>query len=534
MKTPSLLRSMFSFSAMTFVSRILGLVREQVFAAAFGASWVTDAFNVAYRVPNFMRRLFAEGSFSTAFVPVLMETKEKRSHEELRELVARTSGTLGGVLLGVTLLGVGWALLAAHVWPDAWVEDAQKFRLTNHLLAITFPFLLFVSLTALSGSVLNSFHRFAIPAITPVILNLCMIAGALWLSRHFAVPIEAMAWSVLAGGILQLLFQLPALHRLGLLALPRWGWRHPEVQRILRLMVPTLFGSSIMQINLLFGTFIAYYLIDGSQTWLGYSDRLFEFPLGIFGVALGTVILPSLSRHHVNTDHDGFSRALDWGLRTTLLIAVPAMLGLVLLARPIVATLFQHGRFGAHDVNMVALSLSAISLGLPAFALVKVLAPAFYARQDTKTPVRAGIAAMSVNMILNPVFVGLLFVLWGGGATGDGMLARIAQVPGLHMGIALAGTCASYVNAIQLWRSLRHDGVFERQAGWGRHLARLAAACVLMAAVVCTGLALWPEWNDAGVMQRAWHLAVIILAAGATYLATLYACGLRLRDLRVS
>lgn len=532
MTPPSLLRSMFSFSGMTFVSRLLGLVREQVFAAAFGANALTDAFNVAYRIPNFMRRLFAEGSFSTAFVPVLTEVKEKRSHDELRELVSRTSGTLGGVLMGITLIGVGWALLAANFWPDAWVENAQKFHFTNQLLAITFPFLLFVSLTALAGGVLNSFHRFALPAITPVILNLCMIAGALWGSRYFAVPIEAMAWAVLAGGALQLAFQLPALWRLGLLAWPRWGWRHPEVQRILKLMVPTLFGSSIMQVNLLLGTFVAYYLIDGSQTWLGYSDRLFEFPLGIFGVALGTVILPSLSRHHVNTDRAAFSRALDWGLRTTLLISIPAMLGLVFLAKPIISTLFLHGRFTAHDVNMVALSLSAISLGLPAFALVKILAPAFYARQDTKTPVRAGIVAMLANMTLNLVFVGILFTVWGGDARDGGLLERIGRVPGLHMGIALAGSCASYMNLLLLWRALRREAIYIREPGWGRHLLRLVVACALMVTVILAALLIWPDWTAASTIQRAWRLGAVIAAAGGVYVAALYAGGLRLRDLR--
>ena len=533
MKTPSLLRSMLSFSAMTFVSRLLGLVREQVIAGVFGANWMTDAFLVAFRIPNFMRRLFAEGSFSTAFVPVFTEVKEKRSHAELRELVSRTAGTLGGVLLIVTALGVfGADQLTAIFAPGALLEQPEKFRLTADLLRITFPFLMLVSLTALAGGVLNSFHRFALPALTPVILNLCMIAAAFWLAPRLAIPVSSLAWAVLIAGVLQMLFQLPTLRTLDLLTLPRWGWTHPDVRRILKLMVPTLFGSSVAQVNLLLDTLIASFLIVGSQSWLGYSDRLLEFPLGVFGVALGTVILPSLSRHHVNTDAQGFSRALDWGLRTTLLISLPAMFGLVLLAKPIVATLFQHGRFTAHDVDMVGLSLAALSFGLPAFALVKVLAPAFYARQDTRTPVRAGVAAMIANMVLNLMFVGGLFA-WRAGEVGDGdLLERIAAIPGLHMGIALASSVASYLNLWLLWRGLGRDGVYQREPGWAAHLLRLAVACGGLLVVLVVGLTLWPDWNNVTTLTRVIHLAVLIAMAGVVYLGALFAAGFRLRDLR--
>jgi putative peptidoglycan lipid II flippase len=534
MKTPSLLRSMLSFSAMTFISRLLGLVREQVIAAVFGANWATDAFLVAFRIPNFMRRLFAEGSFSTAFVPVLTEVKEKRSHAELRDLVSRTTGTLGGVLLVVTALGVfGADQLTTLFAPGAYLEQPEKFRLTADLLRITFPFLMFVSLTALAGGVLNSFHRFGLPALTPVILNLCMISAALWFAPKFAIPITSLAWAVLVAGVLQLLLQFPSLRAIDLLTLPRWGWSHPDVRRILRLMVPTLFGSSVAQVNLLLDTLIASFLIVGSQTWLGYSDRLLEFPLGVFGVALGTVILPSLSRHHVNIDHAGFSRALDWALRTTLLISIPAMLGLMLLAKPIVSTLFQHGRFTAYDVDMVSLSLAALSFGLPAFALVKVLAPAFYSRQDTKTPVRAGVAAMIANMLLNILFVGTLFLMWQPEVAGDsGLLQRIAKIPGLHMGVALASSVASYLNLWMLWRGLRRDAVYQREPGWGKHIARLAIACLALTVVIVGGLAVWPEWTAQPTSVRIMRLGIVIGAAGLIYLATLVAAGFRLRDLR--
>jgi putative peptidoglycan lipid II flippase len=532
MTRPTLLRSMLTFSGGTFVSRVLGLVREQAIAYAFGANAATDAFWVAFRIPNFLRRLFAEGSFSVAFVPVFTEVKETRSHEELKQLVARTAGTLGGALLVVTALGVIGAGWVARGFAPGSIDQPVKLALTTDLLRITFPFLLFVSLTALAGGVLNSFHKFALPALTPVILNLCMIAGALWLAPHLGTPIMALGWAIFVAGILQLLVQLPALRALDLLTLPRWGWQHPDVRRIMRLMVPTLFGSSVAQINLLLDTLIASFLISGSQTWLAQTDRLLEFPLGIFGVALGTVILPSLARHHVSTDREGFAKALDWGLRTALLISVPAMLALVLLAKPILATLLQHGRFTAHDVDMAALSLSALSFGLPAFALVKVVAPAFYARQDTKTPVRAGITAMIANMLMNIVFVGILFALWRTpDQAGDGWLAAIAKVPGLHMGLALASALASYLNLAQLWLALRRDGIYV-QAGWAAHLLRLGVSCAVMVAVLVACLIAWPDWSAWSASTRVLRLAVVIVAGGGAFVVTLFACGFRLRDLR--
>jgi putative peptidoglycan lipid II flippase len=524
---------MMSFSGATLISRALGLVRELAIAYAFGATAATDAFWVAFRIPNFLRRLFAEGSFSVAFVPVFTEVKETRSHAELKELVARTAGTLGAVLLVVTALGVVGAAWVARGFAPGSIDEPEKFALTTDLLRVTFPFLLFVSLTALAGGVLNSFHKFALPALTPVILNLCMIAGALWLAPHLDTPIMALGWAIFAAGILQLLVQFPALRKLDLLALPRWGWRNPDVRRVLTLMVPTLFGSSVAQINLLLDTLIASFLITGSQTWLAQTDRLLEFPLGVFGVALGTVILPSLSRHHVTSDRDGFAKALDWGLRTALLIAVPAMLALVLLARPILATLLQHGRFTAFDVDMAALSLSALAFGLPAFALVKVVAPAFYARQNTKTPVRAAVVALIANMVMNIIFVGILFALWHRPQDLEGgWLVALAKVPGLHMGLALASALASYLNLTQLWIALRRDGIYVSQPGWAKHLLRLGAACAAMVAVILFGLWHWSDWSAWATSIRVARLAVLIAAAGVAFVAVLFACGFRLRDLR--
>lgn len=527
-----MLRSTLSFSGATFVSRVLGLVREVVFASVFGANAATDAFWVAFRIPNFMRRLFAEGSFSTAFVPAFTEVKEKGSQEDMRLMVARVAGTLGAVLLVITALGVFFAPQVTAIFAPGSHDEPAKFRLTADLLRITFPFLLFISLTAMAGAVLNTFHRFAMPALTPVVMNLCMIAAALWWAPHFDVPIESMAWAILIAGVLQLLVQLPPVAKLGLLSWPRWGWGAPEVKKVMKLMIPTLFGSSVAQVNLLFDTLIATFLVTGSQSWLAQSDRLLEFPLGVFGVALGTVILPSLSRHHVNTDHAGFSKALDWGLRTTLLISVPAMLGLVLLAEPLIVTMLQYGAFKPHDSYMASLSLSALSLGLPAFALVKVLAPAFFARQDTRTPVRAGVSAMIANMGLNVAFLALLFALWHQpGDLDKGWLDGLSRVPGLHMALALASALASYLNLAMLWRAMGREGIYAREPGWGRFVFRLFVSCALMSAVLLAGRWLWTDWS-VGFWIRAARITALVGSGAATFAIAQYAMGFRVQQLR--
>lgn len=530
---PSLLRSTLSFTGGTLVSRVLGLARDVAINVVFGATAATDAYWVASRIPNFMRRLFAEGSFATAFVPVFTEVKETRSHADLKILMARVAGTLGGVLLVVVALGVLFAPQVAALFSPGALDQPRKFDLTADLLRLTFPFLLFVSLTALAGGALNSFQRFALPALTPVILNIFLIVGALWLAPRLGTPILALGWATLVGGIVQLLFLLPSLRRLDLLVWPRWGWRDPGVRRILRLMVPTLFGSSVAQINLLLDTVIASLLVTGSQSWLSQSTRFLELPLGLFGVALGTVILPALARHHVGIDRAGFSRALDWGLRLTLLIAVPAMIALILLARPLVATLFQYGHFSEFDTQMDTLSIIALSCGLPAFALVKILLPAFYSRQDTRTPVRAGVIAMIANMLFNGIFIALLFALWASAPLhAEPWLDAIAQVPGLHTGLAIASSLSSYLNLALLWHWLKRDGVYAPQAGWPRHLSRLVLACLAMTIVLLLGLQLWPEWTLVSMWTRVWHLGVLVVTGGATYAAVLLGAGLRLRDLR--
>ncbi|MUV15164.1 murein biosynthesis integral membrane protein MurJ [Noviluteimonas gilva] len=528
-----MLRGLLSFGSMTMVSRVFGLVRDMVINSVFGANAMTDAFWVAFRIPNFMRRLFAEGSFSTAFVPVFTEIKEKRTHAELKELVSRTAGTLGGVLLVIVALGVFFAPEVTLLFSPGAARDPAKFALTVTLLQLTFPFLLFVSLTALAAGALNSFHKFGMPALTPVILNICMIAGALWLSPMLEVPILALGWAILFAGILQLLFQVPQLAKLDLLTLPRWGASHPDVRKVMRLMVPTLFGSSVAQINLLLDTVIASLLIAGSQTWLSQADRFLELPLGVFGVALGTVILPALARHHVNTDRAGFSSALDWGLRTTLMIAVPAMLGLMLLCVPLVSTLFQHGNFTAFDTKMAALSVFGLSFGLPAFALVKVVLPAFYARQDTRTPVRAGVASLVANMVFNGLFLAVLYVVWVSPAMKQGpVLAALAHTPGLHFALGLASAAASYLNLLLLWRWLKQAGVYESKPGWGRFLVRLGVACTAMTAALLIGLQIAPDFTKVAVATRILWLGLLVGGGAAVYGAAMVAMGFRLSDLK--
>ncbi len=531
-KPRSMTRGVLSFGGMTLLSRVFGLVRDQVFNTTFGANWMTDAFWVAFRIPNFMRRLFAEGSFSTAFVPVFTEIKETRTHADLKALMARAAGTLGGVLLVVTALGMLFAPQLATGFTQAAPAPGQAALITD-LLRLTFPFLLCVSLTALAAGALNSYHRFGLPAFAPIILNLCMIAGTLWGSKFTDPPILAMGWAILAAGVLQLLFLMPALAKLDLLALPRWGWRHPDVRKVMRLMVPTLLGSSVAQVNLLFDTFIAAMLVHGSQSWLSTADRFLEFPLGVFGIALGTVILPTLARHHVNTDRAGFSKSLDWGLRATLIIILPAMLGLMLLALPLVSTIFQYGKFTAEAARMTALSVFGLSFGLPAFALVKTVLPAFYARQDTRTPVRAGLASMVANMVFNVALLALLVALWvPEEARQDGVMATLARVPGLHFALGIASALSSYLNLVLLWRWLRRADVFDLQPGWTRFLVRLLLANLTMGLALWFGLQVAPDFTVVDKWLRIGWLGALVGGGALVYAVAMLVLGFRLRDFR--
>ncbi len=506
-----LLKSTFVVSGMTLLSRLLGFLRDVILAHVFGAGAATDAFFVAFKIPNFMRRLFAEGAFSLAFVPVFSEYQSTRGHGDVRELAARVAGTLGGILLAVTIVGQLAAPVLVAVFAPGFLDEPLRYGLASDMLRLTFPYLMFISLTAFAGGMLNACGQFAVPAFTPVLLNVSLIGAALLVAPHFEVPIVALAWGVFVAGLAQLLFQLPALARHRLLVRPRWGWRYPGVRRILKLMVPALFGSSVAQLNLLFDTLLASFLVAGSVSWLYYSDRLMEFPLGLFGVALGTVILPSLSRQHSQADVQTFSRTLDWALRWGVLIAIPAALGLALLAGPMLTTLFQYGAFTAADVDMAARSLIAYAFGLCAFILIKVLAPGFYSRQDTRTPVRIAVIAMVSNMVLNLILI----------------------FPLAHAGLALATSLSAFLNAGLLWRGLRRDGIYLPEPGWGIFLGRIAAACAAMAAVLLAGVAEIETWLSWGALERGVTLLLWIAAGGSVYVLVLLATGLRPRHLKV-
>ncbi|HEY0720953.1 MAG TPA: murein biosynthesis integral membrane protein MurJ [Gammaproteobacteria bacterium] len=513
-----LLKSTAVVSAMTMVSRILGFVRDLVFANVFGAGAATDAFFVAFKIPNFLRRLFAEGAFSQAFVPVLSEYKTQRPHHEVKALVADVAGTLGGVLLMVTVVAMLAAPLLVLLFAPGFRGMEGKFALTSEMLRITFPYLFFISLTAFAGGILNSYGKFALPALTPVWLNLILIAASLWLSPYFEEPVMALAWGVFLAGLVQLLFQFPALMRLKLFGLPRGAWRHEGVRRILNLMLPAIFGSSVAQINLLLDTIIASFLVSGSVSWLYYSDRLVEFPLGVFGIALATVILPSLSQRHAEANPDAFAATLDWGLRWVLLIALPAMVGLMLLAGPIITTLYHHGAFTEMDVRMSSLSLMAMGLGLPAFMLIKVLAPGFYARQDTRTPMLIGVRAMVTNMGLNLLLV--VPMVW-------------FALPGPHAGLALATTIAAFTNAGQLFWHLRKEGVYRPQPGWRRFILQLLAANGVMLGVLLVGVGELQAWLTWSSHQQVLRLTGVIGAGAIAYLLALLLVGVRPAQLLV-
>ncbi|MDH4015570.1 MAG: murein biosynthesis integral membrane protein MurJ, partial [Chromatiales bacterium] len=463
------LKSTSVVSGMTLLSRVLGLARDIVFARLFGAGIVMDAFFVAFKIPNLLRRFFAEGAFSQAFVPVFAEYKSTRTRAELKELADRVSGTLGLALFVVTLIGVVAAPILIMIFAPGFLGRGEQYDLATAMLRFTFPYILFISLTGLAGAMLNNFGKFAVPAFTPVLLNVVMISAAIWLEPLMPRPGLGLALGVFLAGLVQLFFQLPFLRGIGMLPRPRWGWRDSGVRKIGRLMLPAIFGSSVAQINLLIDTLVASFLAAGSITWLYYADRMMEFPLGVFGVALATVILPGLSEQHAKKSRSDFSATLDWALRLVALIVVPAAVALLVLAAPILATLFFGGRFDAHDVAMSAYSLQAYAIGLLGFSLVKVLAPGYYSRQEMRTPVRIAVIALLVNIVLN-----LLFVYT--------MIESGFSAP--HAGLALATALAAALNAILLYRGLRKAGVYRPGDGWSWLVVRVGVASAAMALVL--------------------------------------------------
>ena len=512
-----LLRSGLVVSSMTMISRVLGLVRDVCLAVVLGAAANADAFFVAFKIPNFFRRLFAEGAFSQAFVPVLAQYQTQGGLPAMRHLADRVVAALGGSLLLFVSLAVVGAPLVAMVFAPGFYGDEDKYELTTSLIRITFPYLFFISLTGFAGAMLNSLGRFAIPAFTPVLLNLSLIGAALIFAPTMAEPAYALAWGVFVAGLVQLLFQLPSLMRLGVMPRPLWDPRDKGLRKVLTLMVPALFGVSVSQINLLLDTVIASFLPTGSVSWLYFSDRLVEFPLGVFGIAIATVILPSLSRKHSGEDADAFAGTLDWAVRSVLLIGVPAMVALLILAQPMLATIFMYGKMTIGDVTMASYSLQAYSLGLLAFMLVKVLAPGYFSRQDTTTPVRIGIIAMAANMAMNIAFVLPLYFYFNIG----------------HLGLALATSLAAYLNAGLLWRGLLRDGAYRFMPGFFSILVRIAIAAGLMGLLLVALSSELAAWVALSWWQRAAHLGAICGAGLLAYGVSLWLMGIRPRQFRV-
>ena len=508
----NLLKTLATVSSMTLLSRILGFVRDFVIARSFGAGLLTDAFFVAFKLPNLLRRLFAEGAFSQAFVPVLGEYRNRRGSDETRLLVDRVASLLFLVVLAVTLLGMAAAPLLVYVSAPGFAGDPAKFALTVDLTRITFSYILFMSLVALAGGILNTWSRFAIPAFTPVLLNVSFILMALFATPYFEPPIMALGWAVFLGGALQLAFQIPSLRRIGMLPRFSVNLQDEGVRRIFRLMAPAVLGVSVAQVSLLLNTIFASFLHTGSVSWLYYADRLMEFPAGLLGAALGTILLPSLTRCHATEQHDEYSRLLDWGLRLTFLLAALAALALALLAVPLITTLFHYGAFTASDVWHTRDALVAYSIGLLALILVKVLAPGFYARQNVRTPVRIAILTLVVTQVLNLLLIGWLE----------------------HAGLALAIGLAACLNATLLYRGLRQRGIYTPQPGWWVFYARLSLAMVGM------GVALWwvtgeaEEWLRWNLAERLLRLSVVVSFGAGIYFATLWLAGFRMRDFKRS
>lgn len=514
----SLVRSGVIVSAMTFISRILGLIRDVVVARLMGDGAAADVFFFVNKIPNFLRRLFAEGAFAQAFIPVLTEVQAQGDRAKLLRFIANISGTLGMIVFVTTILGVLGSPVVAAIFGTGWFidylndnPDGTKFELASLMLKITFPYLFFVSLTALSGAILNAINRFAVASFTPVLLNVAIIGCALFISPTLDEPAFGLAWGVFIGGIAQLGFQIPFLKQQGMLVRPRWGWSDTHVQKVKSLMIPALFGVSVSQINLLLDTLIASFLVTGSISWLYYSDRLLEFPLGLFGIAIATVILPTLSRNHIGKDPESFQRNIDWAVRAVCFVGLPASAGLAVLAEPILKVIFERGAFTAQTASMASFSLTAYAMGLVGFMLVKVLAPGFYSRQDTKSPVKFGIMCMVANMVFNLVLV----------------------FPLQYIGLALATSMSGILNAGLLYYALRRDGVYRLSKQTQMFIFRSLLATAAMVSALHF-LAPYLDFVNADQLHRTFQLTVAIVTACIVYAVTSIVLGVRGAHLKPS
>ncbi len=502
-----LFKSVSLVSLMTFISRVLGFGRDLLAAQIFGVSASVDAFYIAFKIPNFMRNLFAEGAFSQAFVPVLSDFRQNKKNDEIRTFIQCMAASLIVILLIVTILGVlGSPYLISLFAPGL---EPYSFGLASGMLRITFPYLMLISLSAFVGSVLNCYGIFAVPALTPALLNICLIATAYGFS-HLTTPVESQAWGVLIAGFVQLFFQIPFLNRIGILVIPKFRGHNEGVKRVLKLIIPALFGSSFAQISILLNTILASFLITGSITWLYYSERLAYFPLGVFGVALATVALPQLSRQHAAGSTEGFSSVLDWGLRCNLLIGIPAAITMLMLSGPLVICLFYYGKFTIHDVLMTQQSVIAYAIGLPAFMLAKILSSAFYSMQDTKTPVRISIISLIIGMSLSVILI----------------------IPLGHTGLALATGLSAWANVVCLWVLLFRKGIQRIKKGWLKFLMQLVFANSMILIFFWwdyNDIITWSSWNGA---QRFIHIVLLGVGSIAIYVFFLWLCNMRLANFK--
>ncbi|NDJ58160.1 murein biosynthesis integral membrane protein MurJ [Enterobacteriaceae bacterium 4M9] len=504
----NLLKSLAAVSSMTMFSRVLGFARDAIVARVFGAGMATDAFFTAFKLPNLLRRIFAEGAFSQAFVPILAEYKSKEGEEATQVFVAYVSGLLTLALAVITVLGMLAAPWVIMVTAPGFADTPEKFQLTSQLLRITFPYIFLISLASLAGAILNTWNRFSVPAFAPTLLNISMILFALFAAPYFNPPVLALAWAVTVGGVLQLFYQLPHLKKIGMLVLPRISFKNAGAIRVVKQMGPAILGVSVSQISLIINTIFASFLVSGSVSWIYYADRLMEFPSGVLGVALGTILLPSLSRSFASGNHEEYNRLMDWGLRLCFLLALPSAVALGLLAQPLTVSLFQYGKFTAFDAAMTQRALVAYSVGLIGLILVKVLAPGFYSRQDIKTPVRIAIVTLIATQLMNLAFIG----------------------PLKHAGLSLSIGLASCLNAGLLFWQLRKRNIFQPQAGWGGFLMRLVIAVLVMSAALFGMMQVMPAWDVGTMPYRLLRLVAVVVVGVVAYFATLALLGFRPRD----
>ncbi|ERT10798.1 murein biosynthesis integral membrane protein MurJ [Photorhabdus temperata] len=504
----NLLKSLAAVSSMTMFSRVLGFIRDAIIARIFGAGATTDAFFVAFKLPNLLRRIFAEGAFSQAFVPILAEYKNQQGDEATRTFIAYVSGMLTLILAVVTVLGILAAPWVIYITAPGFTDTADKFALTTNLLRITFPYIFLISLASLAGAILNTWNRFSVPAFAPTLLNISMIVFALFVSPYCNPPVMALGWAVVAGGILQLVYQLPHLKKIGMLVLPRISFRNSGVWRVIRQMGPAILGVSVSQISLIINTIFASFLISGSVSWMYYADRLMELPSGVLGVALGTILLPSLAKSFSSGNHEEYTKLMDWGLRLCFLLALPCAIALGILAEPLTVSLFQYGNFTAFDAAMTQKALIAYCFGLMGIIIVKVLAPGFYSRGDIKTPVKIAIATLILTQLMNLAFVG----------------------PLKHAGLALSIGLAACFNASMLYWQLRQKNIFKPLVGWGVFLFKLVVAIAVMVAVLAVTLWLMPAWEQGNMAMRLLRLMMVVIAGAGGYFAALMLMGFRLKD----